>query len=124
MLNDGASVVILSSIVASTHKPYSSVCQASKAALHSMAKTAATELASRKIRVNVISPRPHTTEIMTKAGLDKSTLGSIHARLIDEIPLKKMGDPQDVAKLVLYFCDEHAIFITGGEVIVDGGMTL
>ncbi|MFC6100261.1 glucose 1-dehydrogenase [Olivibacter domesticus] len=124
LLNDGASVVILSSIVASTHNPNSSIYQASKAALNSIAKTAAAELAPRKIRVNIVSPGPHKTEIMGKAGLDEATLQQIHERLINEIPLKKMGEAEDVARLVTYLCDDAASFITGTEIIVDGGLTL
>jgi NAD(P)-dependent dehydrogenase (short-subunit alcohol dehydrogenase family) len=124
LLNDGASVVILSSIVASTYKPNSSIYQASKAALNSIAKTAAAELAPRKIRVNIVSPGPHKTEVMKKAGLDEATLQNIQERLVNAIPLNKMGESEDVAKLVVYLSDESSNFITGAEVIVDGGMTL
>lgn len=125
LLNDGASVVVLSSIVASTYKPNSSVYQASKAALNSIAKTAAAELAPRKIRVNMVSPGPTKTEIMNKAGLDEKTLEGINDRLINEIPLKKMGTAEDVAKLVVYLSDDQiSSFITGTEIIVDGGMIL
>jgi NAD(P)-dependent dehydrogenase (short-subunit alcohol dehydrogenase family) len=124
LLQDGASVVILSSIVASTHKPNSSVYQASKAALNSIAKTAAAELAPRNIRVNIISPGPHKTGIMKKAGLDEAAVRRIHERLVEEIPLKKMGEAEDVAKLVAYVSDRSAGFITGAEITVDGGMTL
>ena len=124
LLNDGASIVVLSSIVASTHEPNSSVYQSSKAALNSIAKTAAAELAHRKIRVNIISPGPHKTEIMNKAGLDRATVDSIQKQLVNEIPLRKMGEAEDIAKLVAWFCNENANFITGAEVIVDGGMTL
>lgn len=125
LLNDGASVVVLSSIVASTYKPNSSVYQASKAALNSIAKTAAAELAPRKIRVNMISPGPTKTEIMNKAGLDENTLNGLTDYLINEIPLKKMGTAEDVAKLVTYLSnDAHSSFITGTEIIVDGGMVL
>jgi len=124
LLKEGASVVILSSIVASTHKARSSVYQASKAALNSIAKTAAAELADRKIRVNIVSPGPHKTEIMKKAGLSEEQLADVNAQLTASIPLKKMGDVKDIARLVSYFCEDHASFITGTEVIVDGGMTL
>jgi NAD(P)-dependent dehydrogenase (short-subunit alcohol dehydrogenase family) len=125
LLNTGASVVFLSSVVASTYKPNSSVYQASKAALNSIAKTAAAELAPRKIRVNMVSPGPTKTNIMTKAGLDKKTLEGLDEWLIDQIPLKKMGTVEDIAKAVLYLSDNNlASFITGTEIIIDGGMAL
>ncbi len=124
LLNDGASVVILSSIVASTYHPNSSVYQASKAALNSIAKTAAAELAPRNIRVNIISPGPHKTEVMKKSGLDAATLEQINDQLVNKIPLKTMGDPADIAMLVAYLSGPQAGFITGSEIIMDGGMTL
>jgi len=125
LLNEDASVVFLSSNVASTYKPNSSVYQASKAALNSIAKTAAAELAPRKIRVNIVSPGPTKTEIMTKAGLDEETLKGINKWLINEIPLKKMGTPEDVAKAVVYLSDNNmASFMTGTEILIDGGMIL
>lgn len=124
LLNEGASVVILSSIVANTHKPYRSIYQASKAALSSIAKTAAAELAERKIRVNIISPGPHKTEVLKKSGLDDKALKAVEEQVISEIPLKKIGAAEDIAKLVAYLCDKNANFMTGTEIIVDGGMTL
>ncbi|WP_221391938.1 glucose 1-dehydrogenase [Dyadobacter sp. NIV53] len=124
LLNNGASVVVLSSIVASTYKPDTSIYQASKAALNSITKTAAAELAHRKIRVNLVSPGPHKTDVMKKAGLNESELNGITERLINAIPLKEMGNPEDVAKLVAYLCNDAASFITGAEIVVDGGMTL
>ncbi|WP_185147243.1 SDR family oxidoreductase [Chryseobacterium sp. KBW03] len=125
LLNDGASVIFLSSIVASTYKPNSSVYQASKAALNSIAKTAAAELAPRKIRVNMISPGPIKTEIMNKAGLDEKTLEGINEWMINTIPLKKIGTAEDVAKLVVHFSDDTiSSYMTGTEIIIDGGMTL
>lgn len=125
LLSEGSSVVVLSSIVAATYKPNSSVYQASKAALNSIAKTAAAELAPKKIRVNMISPGPTKTEIMNKAGLDEDTLKGLNDYLIGEIPLKKMGTAEDVAKLVVYLSDPAvSSFITGTEIIMDGGMVL
>lgn len=125
LLNDGASVVILSSNTSITYKPHSSIYQASKAALSSIAKTAAAELAPRKIRVNLVSPGPIKTDIIAKSGFDEATVSSIKAHLInEEIPLRKMGEPEDVAKLVSYFCEDSASYITGAEVFMDGGMSL
>ncbi|MBO9198907.1 MULTISPECIES: glucose 1-dehydrogenase [Niastella] len=124
LLAEGASVVILSSIVASTYKPNSSIYQASKAALNSIAKTAAAELAPRKIRVNIVSPGPTRTEVMTKSGMDETTVNNIMHHLTNTIPLKKIGTAEDVAKLVTYLSDESASFITGSEFVIDGGLTL
>lgn len=124
LLADGASVVFLSSNAAHTHKANSSVYQASKAALNSIAKTAAIELAPRKIRVNLVSPGPHRTEIMKKAGLDEQALAAVNDWLVEINPLKQMGNPADVAKLVAYLCTEQASFMTGAEIVVDGGMSL
>lgn len=125
ILNDGASVVFLSSNVATTSKPNSSIYQASKAALNSIAKTAAAELAPRKIRVNMVSPGPTKTEIMTKAGLDEKTLEGLDEWLISGIPLQKMGTAEDVAKAVVYLSDNSvASFMTGTEILIDGGMIL
>jgi len=124
LLNEGASVVFLSSIAATTHRPQSSVYQASKAALNSIAKTAAAELASRKIRVNVISPGPTRTEVLSKSGADSETVKQIFDTLSDQIPLKKIGPPEDVARLVTYLSSDAATFITGSEFVIDGGLTL
>ncbi|OQP47287.1 short-chain dehydrogenase [Niastella yeongjuensis] len=124
LLPEGASVVILSSIVAATYNPNSSVYQASKAALNSIAKTAAAELAPKRIRVNIVSPGPTQTEVLTKIGLDETAVQNLHDHILNTIPLKKIGTAKDVAKLVTYLSDEGASFITGSEFVIDGGLTL
>lgn len=124
ILRDGGSVVFLSSIVASTTSVASSVYSASKAALNSVMKSAALELAPRKIRVNAVSPGPIATEIMHKAGLDDATLSTIKDSLITKSPLKRMGTSEEVASIVTYLSDDAAGFITGSEFIIDGGILL
>ncbi|WP_212004561.1 SDR family oxidoreductase [Chitinophaga sp. HK235] len=125
VLAEEASVVILSSIVASTYKPHSSIYQASKAALNSIAKTAAAELAPRKIRVNIVSPGPTRTAVLSKNGLDAASADALFDKLSAEnIPLRKVGTPHDVAKLVVYLSDDAASYITGSEFVIDGGITL
>ena len=124
LLSEGASVVFLSSIVATMHKANSSVYQASKAALNSIAKTAAAELAPKKIRVNIISPGPTKTEVLSKSGMDETTVKELFGNLAGLSPLKKVGTPGDVAKLLVYLCSDHATYITGSEFVIDGGFTL
>ncbi len=123
LLKEGASVILLSSNVASTNHPKSSVYQASKAAVNSIAKTAAAELAPHSIRVNTVSPGPTKTDVLSKS-YDDSTAQSIWENLANIIPLKKIGTPENVAELVVYLCQDKASFITGSDFVIDGGMLL
>ncbi|WP_433830193.1 SDR family oxidoreductase [Flavobacterium anhuiense] len=124
ILKDGASVVFLSSNTASMPGPGSSVYSASKTALNSIMRSAALELAPRKIRVNSVSPGPTETEVMKKVGLDETTVKGIMDVVVEKVPLKQMGRAEDVAKMVAYLSSEAAQFMTGSDVIMDGGMVL
>lgn len=124
LLNDGSSVVFLSSNTASMHGANSSIYSSSKAALNSVMKIAAVELAPRKIRVNSVSPGPIQTEIMTKAGYSADQLEQLKDWMINRIPLRQMGNADDVAKMVTYFSSPVSSFITGAELVMDGGMSL
>jgi NAD(P)-dependent dehydrogenase (short-subunit alcohol dehydrogenase family) len=124
ILNDGASVVFLSSNVASMSGANSSIYSSSKAALNAIMKIAAVELAPRKIRVNAVSPGPTQTEILNKLGLDEAGRKGLDDWMIERIPLRKIGTSADVAKMVAYFSGEASSFITGAEVVMDGGMSL
>ncbi len=123
-LNDNASVVLVSSTSATVSSPYTSVYAASKAAINSLTKIAAVELASRKIRVNAVSPGPTATEIATKMDLDEATLKTMTEELLKQIPLSKFGIPEDVAKLITYLSGNDASFITGSEFVIDGGLMI
>lgn len=120
VLKENASVVLLSSTSASISPPQASVYAASKAALNAVMKIAAIELASRKIRVNAVSPGPIATEIMDKIGLDQN----MEAQMISSIPLTRFGRPSEVAKLISYLLSEDASFITGSEYLIDGGQSI
>jgi len=124
LLNDGASVVFLSSNTASMHGANASIYSSSKAALNAVMKAAAIELAPRKIRVNAVSPGPTQTEILNKLGLDEAARKNLDNWMIERVPLKQLGVAEDVAKMVAYFGGDAAKFITGAEIIMDGGMSL
>jgi len=119
-LNDGASVVFLSSTSATISPPNASVYAASKAALNTVMKIAAVELAPRKIRVNSVSPGPVATEIMDKLGLDKN----LEDQMINSIPLLRFGKAHEVASLISYLLGDEALFITGSEFLIDGGQSI
>lgn len=124
LLNDGGSVVFLSSNTASMNGIQSSIYSSGKAALNSVMRIAALELAPRGIRVNAVSPGPTETEILNKMGLDEATRKGLDSWMIERIPLKKIGSADNVAKMVAFFCGDAAGFITGAEVVMDGGMSL
>jgi len=124
LLNDGASVVFLSSNTASMNVENSSIYSSGKAALNAVMKIAAVELAPRKIRVNAVSPGPTETEILNKAGYSEEELLGVKAWILDNVPLRKMGKASDVGKMVAHLSGEGSSFITGAEFIMDGGMNL
>lgn len=124
LLNDGASVVFLSSNTASMNAANSSIYSSGKAAINAVVKIAAVELAPRQIRVNAVSPGPTETEILKKVGFSEEELQQTKDWMIDRVPLKKIGRAEDVAKMVAYFSGDAANFITGAEIIMDGGMRL
>jgi NAD(P)-dependent dehydrogenase (short-subunit alcohol dehydrogenase family) len=124
LLNDGASVVFLSSNTAHLDGANSSIYSSSKAALNAVMRIAAVELAPRQIRVNSVSPGPTQTEILKKAGYTEEQLQGLNQWMTDRVPLRKLGTAEDVAKMVAYFSGEAAGFITGAEIIMDGGMSL
>jgi NAD(P)-dependent dehydrogenase (short-subunit alcohol dehydrogenase family) len=123
-LNDGASVVILSSVLASTVSSGLSVYSASKAAVNAIMKTAAIELAPRKIRVNAISPGAIDTELFSKMGMDEKTLAGMTDYLISLTPIGRIGRPEEIGQLVAFLSSDEASFITGADHIIDGGSTL
>jgi NAD(P)-dependent dehydrogenase (short-subunit alcohol dehydrogenase family) len=124
LLNDGASIVFLSSNTASMNAANSSIYSSGKSALNAVMRIAAIELAPRKIRVNSVSPGPTATEIMNKAGYTPEQLSQVNEWILDRVPLKQIGKAEDVGKMVAYFCGDAASFITGAEIVMDGGMSL
>jgi len=124
ILNDGASIINLSSVNAYTGMPNTAVYAASKAALNSYTRTAATELAPRKIRVNAVNPGPVATPIFSKTGMPEEQLNGFAAAMQNRVPLKRFGQPEDIAKLVAFLASEDASFITGGEYNIDGGINV
>lgn len=125
ILNDGASIIFLTSGNTALAMESSSVYSASKSAVSHLAKIAAKELAPRQIRVNTVHPGPTQTEMQSKFGMNETTLTGMKTQILGQVPLRKMGVPEDVAKMVAYLSDNTvSSFITGGEFFIDGGMAL
>ncbi|GGF04121.1 NAD(P)-dependent dehydrogenase, short-chain alcohol dehydrogenase family [Chishuiella changwenlii] len=116
-LVEGASVVFTSSTVATASQMYASVYSATKGAVNKIAHIAANELADRKIRVNIVSPGPIKTEGFEKVVTDDE----VKKQFAATTAVQRLGNPDEIAKTVLFLSSDKASFITGAELMVDGG---
>lgn len=123
LLNDGASVVFLSSSMAQAQAVGASIYSASKAALNSVMRTAALELAPKNIRVNSVSPGPTATDILKK-NLADGVAEVVENAHIATLPLRRLGRAEDMARMVVHLASDNASFITGSDFVLDGGMLL
>jgi len=121
LLPDGASIILNSSIVASKGLPINSVYSATKAAIRSFARTWTTDLKDRRIRVNAVSPGSIDTPGL--AGLMASSdTGQQRMKMIaNNVPLGRLGTPDEIAKAAVFLASEDSSYITGTELFVDGG---
>jgi NAD(P)-dependent dehydrogenase (short-subunit alcohol dehydrogenase family) len=122
LLNDGASVIINSSVVNETGMANGSVYAATKAAVRSFARTLTAELVDRGIRVNVVSPGPIVTPIFARTGLSKDQVDEFARVVVAKVPMKRFGQPEEVANTVLFLATPESSYITGVDINVDGGM--
>lgn len=119
-LNDGASVILNTSVANSVGLAGSSVYAASKAAVRSFAKTLSAEWVGRRIRVNAVSPGPIATPIYER--LPKEVVTSLTETLLPQVPMKRFGEADEVANAVLFFASSAASYVTGTELRVSGGL--
>ena len=121
LLKDGASVILTSSTTSISGTPAFSVYSATKAAVRNFARNWMLDLKDRRIRVNAVSPGVTET-----AGLDELFGGGAQAQgtkdyLAALIPAGRVGQPEEVAKAVLFLASDDASFVNGVELFVDGG---
>jgi len=121
-MNDNGSIILNTSFVNQAGVPTTSVYAASKAAVRSLARGVASELAARGIRVNVVSPGPISTPIYGKLGLPKETVEAFAANIVSQVPLKRFGKPEEVAQSALFLASNASSYVTGVELNVDGGL--
>lgn len=121
-LNDGASIILNTSVAGSTGAPGTSAYAATKAALRSLARTAAAELVDRNIRVNAVAPGPIVTPIFGRTGLPKQVIDDWAKDLLGKVPMKRFGQPEEVAGAVAFLASSDSSYITGIELNVDGGL--
>ena len=123
LMTNGASVVLTTSFLNTVGTPGLSILSATKAAVRSLARSLAAELASRGIRVNAVSPGPISTPFHGKLGLSQDALQAAAGQIEAKVPLHRFGEAREVAKAALFVASDDAAFMTGSEIVVDGGLT-
>jgi NAD(P)-dependent dehydrogenase (short-subunit alcohol dehydrogenase family) len=101
--------------------PGTSAYAATKGALRAFVRAAASELAQRGIRVNAISPGPIDTTILAKSGVPAERIESFRQNVATLVPLGRMGSPDEVAAAAVFLASADASYVTGTELVVDGG---
>lgn len=123
IVNEGGAFVVNSSINNLLGMPGSAGYAASKAAVRSLVRVAAAELAPSGIRINAVSPGPVETPLYGKLGMSQEQVQGFATGLAAKIPLGRFGRSEEIAKAALFLGTDDSSFMTGEEIVVDGGMT-
>jgi len=122
ILNDGASIIHVTSVSAFTYATGTSIYSASKAALTAYSKSASVELASRKIRVDTVAPSMTETDMIYRGELGTE---EVHNFLKEKfMPFNRFAKPEEIAKLISFLSSDDASFISGAEFTIDSGASV
>jgi NAD(P)-dependent dehydrogenase (short-subunit alcohol dehydrogenase family) len=122
LLADGASVILTGSTAASSGTPAFSVYAASKAAVRAFARNWILDLKDRHIRVNTLSPgSTKTPGLVELAGPGAAEQQGMLDYMASQIPLGRVGDPDEIAKAAVFLASDDSSFVNGAELFVDGG---
>jgi NAD(P)-dependent dehydrogenase (short-subunit alcohol dehydrogenase family) len=121
LLGEGASVIFNTSALDVKGMAGASAYASTKAALRSIVRTAAAELAERKVRVNAIAPGPVETPIYSKLGLPAEAMDEMAGGIVSGIPLGRFGAATEIASGALFLASDDSSYMTGAELPLDGG---
>jgi NAD(P)-dependent dehydrogenase (short-subunit alcohol dehydrogenase family) len=121
LMKDGGSIILNGSIADIKGFPAMSVYSATKAAVRSFARTWTNDLKNRRIRVNVLSPGHIDTPIMESLQQGEA-LVQMKKQMENNVPLGRLGDPDEIAKAVSFLASDDASYVSGAELYVDGGV--
>lgn len=124
LLKEPASIIFNGSVNALTGITDSSLYTASKGAIHALSRALAAELIGRGIRVNTITIGPTATRLLTRTGSSQEILQAQDKARINHSPLKRLGQPEEVAQVALFLASDDSSFVVGAEIAADGGWLL
>jgi len=122
-LNDGASIVLNSSVIGTLGQAGYSAYAASKAGVRALARSLAADLSPRGIRVNVVAPGATKTPIWRRNGRTEEQANGIDQQFSKLVPLGRMGEAEEIAKAVLFLASDDSSYVQAVELFVDGGIT-
>jgi NAD(P)-dependent dehydrogenase (short-subunit alcohol dehydrogenase family) len=121
LFRDGGSIILNASTVASMGTPAFGVYSATKAAVRNFARSWILDLADRHIRVNAVSPGPIATPGLEGLAETEEQARQFKAGMVANIPMGRLGAPDEVAKAVVFLASDDSSFVNGTELFVDGG---
>jgi NAD(P)-dependent dehydrogenase (short-subunit alcohol dehydrogenase family) len=124
VMREHGSIVLNGSVNAVVGFANASIYSASKAAVHSLARTLSAELADRHIRVNTLNIGPVDTPLYSKFGLPQEAVEAFASSVLGKLTLKRFGNPEEVAKAAVFLASEDSSFVVGSELTTDGGMLI
>lgn len=123
LMGRGGAIVFTGSIGSVLAAPGNSIYAAAKAGLRAVARIFAAELVGEGIRVNVVSPGATETPLINRnVGMPPEAVDALRQMMINNTPMKRMGEPSEIARAVLFLASSEASFITGIDLFVDGGV--
>lgn len=123
LMGKGGAIIVTGSIGAHASLPGNLAYAAAKGGLYAAVKVIAGELVSEGIRVNMVSPGPIDTPLLYRnPGMSDDAVAGLKEKMIENIPMHRMGEADEVARAVLFLASEEASFITAANLFVDGGL--
>ena len=123
LLAKGASIIVTTGFLNEVGVPGLSILAATKAAGRSLVRSLGAEFAPRGIRVNAVRPGLMSTPFHGKLGLSEEQLHESASAILNRVPFHRFGEAGEIAKAALFLASDDSCFMTGSELVVDGGLT-